>query len=103
MTFDIEKSREKLRSFVSYAEGEAIREKLNDYARETYKPQFPDQYLTFMNDHLCDFTRNHPQSQNHPFVLTLFTAASQHVMGDCVEECLDKAIILIKIYKGVYR
>lgn len=85
--------REKLSEFVSYAEGESLREELEIMAKKDYKPKHhADFYLSFMNDHECSFKRNHPQGQNFPYVWTMFSVISQHVMGDCIQECLDNAI-----------
>ena len=52
----------------------------------------PSVYFGYMNRHACSFGRNHPQSQNHPYVWTMFSVPSQHVMGDCIEECLDNVL-----------
>ena len=84
--------REQLREFMPYEEGEKIRQQLKEMAEANYVPQHPRRYLEFMNKHACSFTVNHPQSQNHPFYWCMFSVKSQHVHGDCVEECLDKAI-----------
>ena len=84
--------REKLKTFIGYEEGEAIRTQLHERARKNYQPRHADKYLSFMNENECTFDVNHAQSSNQPYYFTLFTVKSQHVMGDCVEECLDKAI-----------
>jgi hypothetical protein len=85
--------REKLKEFISYDKGKAIREKLHRFAKKNYVPKHsPSEYLKFMNANECDFTINHPQSVNHPWYFCLFTVVSQHVYGDCVEECLDNAM-----------
>jgi ferredoxin len=88
--------RERLREFVPYEEGKFIREKLHREALKNYKPKYPELYLQYMNANECSFDVNGAQCQNHPYYLTLFSVASQHVMGDCVEECLDKAIEVSK-------
>ena len=93
--------REKLRDFVSYEEGKAIRNELHTIAMREYKPKHPDvDYLEFMNNNECTFTVIHPQSTNHPWYFGLFTIVSQHVYGDCVEECLDRAIDQAQGSKG---
>tara|TARA_R110002020_G_scaffold475890_1_gene713744 strand:- start:18054 stop:18344 length:291 start_codon:yes stop_codon:yes gene_type:complete len=89
---NVELERKKLTEFIGYDEGGRIRSSLNRYARANYKPRHKDKYLEFMNDNDCSFNENHNQCMNSPYFLTLFTCVSQHVMGDCVEECLDKAI-----------
>lgn len=35
---------------------------------------------------------NLPQEENFPYVYTFFSGPSQHVMGDCLAECIDKAM-----------
>ena len=84
--------RERLREFIEYDEGKRIRECLHAEAINNYIPRNAGMYLEFVNKNMCSFTINHAQSTNHPYYLTMFCEKSQHVMGDCVEECLDKAI-----------
>lgn len=92
-----EQIRNKLTKFIDYDEGKVLRNELHEYAKKSYVRKFSsDQYLKFMNANECDFTINGAQSTNHPYYFTLFTVVSQHVMGDCVEECLDKAIYILK-------
>jgi hypothetical protein len=89
---EIEELRDKLVGFLPYDECKEIRAKIHAYAKANYNPTHQDKYLAFMNDNECSFDVNHPQCENRPYYFTLFTVKSQHVMGDCVEECLDKAI-----------
>lgn len=84
--------RDKLKKFIDYDEAKEIRKNLHEKSKKEYIPKYQEQYLTFMNDNECTFTINHPQELNFSSYFTLFTIKSQHVMGDCVEECLDKAI-----------
>jgi hypothetical protein len=85
--------REILKEFVKYQKGEALRKELHQIALDSYKPKYsPEVYLNFMNRHECSFTINGAQSTNHPYYFTMFSVVSQHVQGDCVQECLDKAI-----------
>lgn len=84
--------RVKLREFIDYDEGEIIRNSLHEKAKSEYNPKYPDKYISFMNENACSFDVNHPQCVNSPYYFTMFSVVSQHVMGDCVEECLDKAI-----------
>ena len=89
--------REKLKSFISYDAGKKIRKELHEIAKRDYVPQNkPEEYLKFMNDNECTFRINHPQSKNDPWYFCLFTVKSQHVLGDCVEECLDRAMSVKK-------
>ena len=89
---NIAQKRERLRKDISYEEGNKIRSDLHEYAKLTYKAKHSEKYMKFMNNNACKFTVNGAQERNYPFFFTLFTCASQHVFGDCVEECLDKAI-----------
>jgi len=89
---EIEALRAKLADFVEYDTGKDIRNKIHEFAKENYNPVHSSKYFEFMNDNECSFDVNHAQSENHPYYFTLFTVKSQHVMGDCIEECLDKAI-----------
>jgi len=85
--------RDKLREFVLYEEGERIRKLLHEKAKREYKSKHTlEEYFKFMNENACSFNVNHPQSQNHPWFFCLFTVKSQHVYGDCVEECLNRAM-----------
>jgi len=84
--------RDKLEDFIEYEEGEKIREHLHEKAKAEYVPKYADKYISFMNENTCSFNVNHPQSKNHPYYFRMFCIKSQHVLGDCVEECLDKAI-----------
>ena len=88
----IEVLRAMLTDFIEYGEGKKIRRKIHGNAKLNYKPVHSDLYLEFMNNNECNFEINHAQSTNSPYYFTLFTVKSQHVMGDCAEECLDKAI-----------
>lgn len=84
-----------LKTFVEFEHGKTLREQLKEIAAETYVPKHsPADYFKFLNLNAASFSENHPQSSNHPYVWTMFTVASQHVMGDCIEECLDKALSL---------
>ena len=79
--------------FINYHEGKRIRAEQHVEAKLNYRPKHgSERYLKFMNDNTCKFSINHPQSINHPTYFCLFTVKSQHVYGDCVEECLDKAM-----------
>jgi hypothetical protein len=85
--------RDKLRHHLDYDQSKEIRNKLKSYAEQTYKPLHTDgAYLLFMNTNECSFSINGMQSTNHPYYWCLFSVKSQHVYGDCIEECLDNAI-----------
>ena len=90
---DIDEIRNRLREFVSFEEGKKLRDALEEHAKANYKPQHDcSEYLLFMNEHTCDFDREHPQNENSPYVWRLFTIKNQFVFGDCIEECLDNAM-----------
>lgn len=92
--------RERLTKFINYDAGKALREKLHADAKINYVAKASkDKYLTFLNEHGGSFRVNHPQSENHPYYYTFFSCVSQHVMGDCVEECLDNAINKAEVLK----
>jgi len=92
-TIPTETLRARLTVFIVWDEGKAIREELNRRARESYQRQNElEDYMKFMNDHECSFDVNGWQCQNSPYYYTMFSVVSQHVRGDCVEECLDKAM-----------
>lgn len=89
----INEIREKLKQFVTPDEGLALREILAQYAKQTYIPKNPEsEYFRYMNMYECRFTKNGAQSTNFPQVWCMFSIPAQHVRGDCIEECLDKAI-----------
>ena len=85
--------RKKLTKFISYEEGQAIREQLHENALKEYKPTNSlSEYAEFMNKNDCTFATQQPQSRNHPWYFGLFSVVSQWVYGDCIEECLDRAM-----------
>ena len=93
--------RDKLKVFIEYSEALKIRKLLHEEAKNNYIPKYKDEYLLFMNNNECNFKINHPQEVNFPYYFTLFTIKSQHVMGDCIEECFDKAIEKTKNYNSM--
>lgn len=82
--------------FIDPDRGETLRKELNRLALRHYIPQHtPQQYLSFLNRHMCDFEELSNQSQT-PYYMSVFCVASQRVPGDCVEECLDRAMERIR-------
>ena len=80
-------------NFVSADYGWNLRHRLHEIAALTYVPKrSAEQYIKWMNLNHPRFERVHGQDENHPNYLCLFTVVSQHVYGDCVEECLDVAM-----------
>jgi hypothetical protein len=97
LPFNSNAARDQLRSGVNYDEGRKLRLKLKEHAKAYYVSNHTSsQYVDFMNEHECTFSVNGNQSTNHPYYWSLFTVASQHVMGDCVEECFDVAMKCIE-------
>lgn len=85
--------RAELSAFVSKETGTRLRQELARIAKEAYVPQHsPQAYLEFLNRHAGHFERMGPQASNFPYVWGFFSVVSQHVYGDCIEECLDQAI-----------
>ena len=88
--------RHKLTDFQTYQEACEIRQELHKHALKYYVPDNDAlTHLKFLNDNQCTFEIVGPQDQNHPFYLRMFCTATQHVYGDCVEECLDNAIRML--------
>lgn len=89
----IDQIRTTLKSFVPADEAVLLKNMLHEYAKVNYKPKnTPDEYLRFINRWCPSFEKVNPQSTNFPYYLKMFTTVSQHVYGDCAEECLDIAI-----------
>jgi len=88
--------------FITPVQGRKMRTKRKAYAEKNYIAKHTDaEYIKFMESQVViSFVRNHDQDQNHNEVHSLFTIVSQHVYGDCIQECLDKAI-QIAIYNNV--
>ena len=86
--------RNKLRNFVTSEEGGKLRIQLENLANQNYMHKHTlEEYLKYMNIHQCSFKRNGNQCTNHSYVWTMFSVPSQHATGDCIEECLDNAIL----------
>lgn len=82
-----------LTEFVTYEDGKKLRAELHSIALREYQPRHTaNEYLAFMNRHVPTFDLCGTQSTNHPWYMSMFTIISQHVYGDCVEECLDTAM-----------
>lgn len=88
--------RAELKKFVMYDHGELLRTQLKLRGAGYGHKNRDTAYLSFLNANPTSFEENHPQSSNHPYVWTMFSCVSQDVMGDSVEECLDKAIAISK-------
>jgi hypothetical protein len=98
----IEEIRGRLKSFVNYEEGKALRKELKKYADENYKPKYSsNEHLKFLNNFSCYFKESHPQSSNYPYYMTMFSVPTQMIMGDNVYQLLDKAIDIFKENNGV--
>ena len=85
--------RASLSMFASYDESKVMRERLHQFALLDYQPKYTHyDYLDFMNRNDVSIDKISPQNTNQPYYMCLFSVVSQHVYGDCVEECLDNAI-----------
>ena len=85
--------RDALRQFVLDDEGVALRAELHHFALKHYVPKHSnDEYMQWICKHLPSFRVCGSQWQNSPWVFQMFTVVSQHVYGDCVQECLDNAM-----------
>ncbi len=89
----MEEIRKQLQQFISYEEGEKLRNQLHDFALKNYKSKYTsDKQIEFLDRHSPSFTINHPQETNFPYYFTMFTVLTQHIQGDCVSELLDIGI-----------
>jgi hypothetical protein len=83
--------RERLREYISPEEGRRLRNQLRVISIQEYKPKrTADEYMKWIEENFPSFEKNHPQSTNHPYYLTMFSVASQHMAGDCIAECIDR-------------
>lgn len=90
---NVEIIRNELKEFVSYSHGKKLRKRLKLIASLEYESLHTNkEYMTFLNENPCTFTMNGYQNTSHPYYWKMFCVESQHVMGDCIEECLDKAM-----------
>lgn len=81
--------------FVTLEEGKSLRAHRRDLAATNYVPQHsPTEYLRWMEANTpFQLTLVHAQDRNHEEVFSVFTSASQYVYGDCIEECIDRAMV----------
>lgn len=80
---------------LSYNQGTRRRRIRHDNALEHYsKKHSSKEYMKFISDNSDGFSISEvgKQNENHQEFMCLFTIVSQHVYGDCLAECLDKAI-----------
>jgi hypothetical protein len=85
--------RGKLTEFLEYNKAYAIRCFIHEWAINHYVPKYTErERMEFLERHQVSIEKNHSQSQNHPYIYTMFTIITQHIMGDTVAELLDKAI-----------
>ena len=89
--------REKLTKFLEYNKAYAIRCFIREWAIKNYIPKYTDkERMEFLERHEVSIEQNHSQSQNHPYIYTMFSVITQHIMGDTVAELLDKGIEIEK-------
>lgn len=93
----IEALREKLKSFILYDEGIAIRKEIRSLSIETYKQKYTDsEHMDFIKRHGISTEVQPAQSSNHPYYYGMFSVITQHIMADTIEELFDKAIDIEK-------
>lgn len=89
----IKEIRSELRQFVLDDRGKLLRSELHQLALKHYVPKHSnDEYMAWICKHMPSFRECGAQWQHSPWVFQMFTVVSQHVYGDCVQECLDKAM-----------
>lgn len=89
---------------LSYDDEVKLKNSLKVHAKNNYPPKYPkDRYFNFIKRNMGSFEIQelYPKSQNSPFVYSLFTTVTQKVYGNCLEECLDKAILMEKLEKSI--
>lgn len=89
----INEIRATLREFVLYDVGESLRAELRSLALKHYVPKHSnDEYMQWICKNLPSFRECGAQDRNSPWVFEMFTVVSQHVYGDCIQECLDNGM-----------
>lgn len=90
-----EEIRNKLSEFVDCDYGKKLREELNLISKNEYiKKHSDNEYIKFIEENSERFSVevNGYQSRNEPYYLDMFTIRTQHVLGDSIYECIDKAM-----------
>jgi len=88
----VEDIREILSGPVDFKRGRMLRRRLGELAANYRPRRTPSDYLEWMNKNHVRVNEVGPQQRNFPYKLCMFTVASQHVYGDSLEQCLDKAM-----------
>lgn len=77
------------------AKANEIRDALRENADAHYERQHSAQeYLEFLKRNDTTYSKIQGHDINAPFGWRFFSVVSQHVYGDCLEECLDKAMAI---------
>ena len=77
----------------NYDEGKETRTTNHEYALLNYRQIHTDyDMINWLEDNPVNVRLIHPQNVNNPEYISLFSAASQYVYGNCMRECLDKAM-----------
>ena len=62
-------------------------------AIENYKQKYTDaEHLGFIKRNRISTTVQHAQSTNHPYYYGMFSACTQHIIADTMEQLFDKAL-----------
>lgn len=89
----IQEIRDILTEFVEYDKGESLRLELKEIADETYEQKYShEEQINFLSRHSASIRVVHPQSNNYPYYLEMFSVLTQHVYADNVAQLLDKGI-----------
>ena len=83
-----------LSKFVSYDRGEKLRRELKKRGKYFISVYTDAQLLSFIERtaDAFDIETLHAQNHHEPYVYCLFTIRAQHVYGDSLKECVEKAI-----------
>ncbi|QRE00239.1 hypothetical protein [Burkholderia phage BCSR5] len=85
-----------LATSLPYETARLLRKELSELQEKHYVPlHTAAQYLEFLSTHEVTTKRINVQDTNRPYVWCLFNIACQHVYGDTVKECLDKAMAIV--------
>ena len=86
-----EELRARLRTIIAPEEDRKLRDLLHTRSLNEYTPKRTKaEYMKWIEENHPSFDRNGTQSTNHPYYLTMFSVASQHMAGDCIAECIDR-------------
>ena len=97
----VDEIREILSEFVDYDEGKALRKELKKIADKTYIQKYSDkEHVDFLDRNEAEFEEVHPQDENEPYYLEMFTIVTQHIYGDNIRQLIDKGIDIERFGKN---